>query len=67
MRQGLTSEDYLLEAMEGGSTSKTGQEHVVAIDTGFYVRLRGAFNKDSKLAIVYTSFSYLGSELFMSA
>lgn len=61
VRQGLTSEDYLLEAMEGGSTSKTGQEHVVAIDTGFYVRLRGAFNKDSKLAIVYTSFSYLGS------
>ncbi|KAK7071859.1 hypothetical protein SK128_015634 [Halocaridina rubra] len=60
IRQGVTSDDYLLEKIEGGDP-KTTQEHVVAVDTGFYVRLRGFFNKNSKLAIVYTSFSYLGS------
>ncbi|XP_064085881.1 LOW QUALITY PROTEIN: uncharacterized protein LOC135201001 [Macrobrachium nipponense] len=60
IRQGVTSDDYLLEKIEGGDLKRT-QEHVVAVDTGFYVRLRGFFNKDSKLAIVYSSFSYLGS------
>ncbi|XP_042229714.1 uncharacterized protein LOC121871453 [Homarus americanus] len=61
IRQGVTSEDYLLETVEGGTGASRGQEHVAAVDTGFYVRLRGAFTKHSKLAIVYTSFSYLGS------
>ncbi|XP_076056388.1 uncharacterized protein LOC143034340 [Oratosquilla oratoria] len=61
VRQGLTSDDYLLEALEGSAKQSRSQEYVVAIDTGFYVRLRGAFTKDSKLAIVYSAFSYLGS------
>ncbi|KAK3849614.1 hypothetical protein Pcinc_043640, partial [Petrolisthes cinctipes] len=81
IRQGITSEDYLLETVRAGSTTTTtttgagvgvvraagdeggtkGIEHVAAVDTGFYVRLKGAFSKDSKLAIVYTTFSYLGS------
>ncbi|XP_068203181.1 uncharacterized protein Culd isoform X2 [Palaemon carinicauda] len=60
IRQGVTSDDYLLEKIEGEDLKRT-EEHVVAVDTGFYVRLRGFFNKDSKLAIVYSSFSYLGS------
>ena len=63
VRQGLTSRDYLLETVVGGPGGATsGNEHVVAADTGFYVRLRGAFTQKSKLAIVYSSFSYLGSE-----
>ncbi|XP_071518249.1 LOW QUALITY PROTEIN: uncharacterized protein Culd [Panulirus ornatus] len=60
VRQGVTSEDYLLEEV-GGVAETSGREHVAALDTGFYVRLKGAFSRDSKLAIVYTSFSYLGS------
>lgn len=64
IRQGVTSEDYLLDTVTVGSIGEgtRGQEHVAAIDTGFYVRLRGAFTRESKLAIAYTSFSYLGSE-----
>ena len=63
IRQGLTSDDYLLESLEWGTEEpRRGEEHVVAVDTGFYVRLRGIFSHRSKLAIVYTSFSYLGSK-----
>ena len=83
IRQGLTSDDYLLETLVGTSplngssaghgvlheepgrpinVKSSGKEHVVAADTGFYVRLKGQFSHKSKLAIVYTSFSYLGSE-----
>ncbi|KAK4303439.1 hypothetical protein Pmani_024533 [Petrolisthes manimaculis] len=81
IRQGITSEDYLLETVRAGGTAETTtragpggvvraagdeggtkiREHVAAVDSGFYVRLKGAFSKDSKLAIAYTTFSYLGS------
>nr|XP_053631036.1 uncharacterized protein LOC128687571 isoform X3 [Cherax quadricarinatus]XP_053631037.1 uncharacterized protein LOC128687571 isoform X3 [Cherax quadricarinatus] len=61
VRRGVTSEDYLLEELQGEKGATSGQEYLAAVDTGFYVRLKGAFTKDSKLAIVYTSFSYLGS------
>ncbi|KAK4288284.1 hypothetical protein Pmani_038680 [Petrolisthes manimaculis] len=77
IRQGITSEDYLLAGGTAETTTRAGpggvvraagdeggtkiREHVAAVDSGFYVRLKGAFSKDSKLAIAYTTFSYLGS------
>ncbi|KAK8384396.1 hypothetical protein O3P69_009302 [Scylla paramamosain] len=63
IRQGITSRDYLLETVLAGQgkPATRGNEHVAAADTGFYVRLRGAFTQKSKLAIVYSSFSYIGN------
>ncbi|CAL4118348.1 unnamed protein product [Meganyctiphanes norvegica] len=61
IRQGLTSDDYLLETITGGEKQTTSKEHVVSVDTGFYVRLQGFFSRDTKVAIVYTSFSVLGN------
>ncbi|XP_050689525.1 uncharacterized protein LOC126981911 [Eriocheir sinensis] len=61
VRQGLTSRDYQVEEVLGGAGGRRGEEHLAAADTGFYVRLRGGFTEKSKMALVYTSFSYLGN------
>jgi len=57
--QGITSDRPILEKIESSSlTSMSSRNLVVPISSGFYVRLRGKFNVDSRLAIVYTAFSY---------
>lgn len=60
IRQGLTSESYLLESVAGYRHHKIsrGQEYVVPSSTGFYVRLKGFFGNKSHLAITYVSFRY---------
>ncbi|XP_045137658.1 uncharacterized protein LOC123519965 [Portunus trituberculatus] len=62
IRQGLTSRDYLMETVVAGKgKAPKGNDHGSAADTGFYVRLRGAFTQKSKLAIVYSAYSYIGT------
>lgn len=62
--QGTTSNRPELEKIESSSTSLISSRNlVVPITSGFYVRLRGRFNSESRIAIVYTAFSY-ASELF---
>lgn len=57
--QGTTSDQPILETIESSSIrSASSRNLVVPITSGFYVRLRGKFNTDSRLAIVYTAFSY---------
>lgn len=61
--QGTTSNRAVLEGIESSSSSsKSSRNLVVPISSGLYVRLRGRFNRESRLAIVYTAFSY-SSEL----
>ncbi|XP_018025141.2 uncharacterized protein LOC108680757 [Hyalella azteca] len=63
IRKGLTSDDLLLEELtQNGSGRRVlqGKEHVVAVGTGFYVRLRGSFMENSHFALVYASFNYMG-------
>lgn len=61
--QGITSDRPALETIESSKTKSVSSRNlVVPINSGFYVRLRGKFNADSRLAIVYTAFSY-SSEL----
>lgn len=59
MREGLTSEGYLLGNITYLSNLKI-KEHIVAINEGIYVSLTGAFDSNSKLEIVYAAFSYKG-------
>lgn len=57
--QGITSDRPVLETIESSSLkSASSRNLVVPITSGFYVRLRGKFNSESRLAIVYTAFSY---------
>ncbi|XP_077539981.1 CUB and LDLa domain [Haemaphysalis longicornis] len=60
IRQGLTSLSYLLESLTGHQNNKTpqGQEYIIAANIGFYIRLQGSFSNRSRLAIVYSVFSY---------
>lgn len=56
---GSTSDRPILEHLASSpSKSVASRNLVVPITTGFYVRLKGAFNEESRLAIVYTTFSY---------
>lgn len=57
--QGTTSDRPVLETLRSSlTTSVTSRNLVVPITSGFYVHLKGKFNVDSRLAIVYTAFSY---------
>ena len=57
--QGITSDRSVLESLKSSSMKSVSSRNlVVPITSGFYVRLRGKFNSDSRLAIVYTAFSY---------
>lgn len=57
--EGITSNRPQLEHIESSpSQSMTSRNLVVPVTSGFYVRFRGKFNAESRLAIVYTAFSY---------
>lgn len=57
--QGTTSDRHVLETLKSSKTKSVSSRNlVVPITSGFYVRLKGKFNADSRLAIVYTAFSY---------
>lgn len=63
MRDGLTSVASLLQQYEfpiDKSIEKPFQSFVTELNSGFYIAFRGVFNAESRLAIVYTSFSYMG-------
>jgi hypothetical protein len=64
--QGTTSNRPVLETIESSTTKSVSSRNlVVPITSGFYVRLRGKFNAESRLAIVYTAFKYASKLLFM--
>lgn len=57
--QGTTSDRHLLERLESSATESVSSRNlVIPISSGFYVRMRGKFNSLSRVAIVYTAFSY---------
>jgi hypothetical protein len=59
IHQGITSDKALLDVLRSSPYySVSSRNFVVPFSAGFYVRFRGQFNADSRLAIVYTSFSY---------
>lgn len=63
IRDGLTSVAPLLQQYEfptDSSIAKPFQSFVTALNSGFYIGFRGVFNAESRIAIVYTSFSYMG-------
>lgn len=64
--QGTTSDRPVLETLESSpAMSVSSRNLVVPITSGFYVRLRGKFNAESRLAIVYTAFSYSSKSTFI--
>lgn len=42
------------------STDKPFQSFVTTLSSGFYVAFKGVFTPESRFAIVYTTFSYMG-------
>lgn len=57
--QGTTSDRPVLEKLESSAVeSVSSRSLVIPITSGFYVRLKGKFNSESRIAIVYTAFSY---------
>ncbi|VEN52584.1 unnamed protein product, partial [Callosobruchus maculatus] len=61
IRQGLTSNQPYVEVLKypmAHYVSPRQKEHVVPITQGFYVRLRGVFTPQTRLAIVYAAFNY---------
>ncbi|XP_072381860.1 uncharacterized protein Culd [Diabrotica undecimpunctata] len=61
IKQGITSNQPSVEVLRNPmahyGTSKQ-VEHVVPINQGFYIRLRGMFTSKSNLAIIYAAFNY---------
>lgn len=57
--QGTYSTGLLLERIEADPLESVSSNNLaVPFNLGIYVRLRGRFNTESRLAIVYTAFSY---------
>jgi hypothetical protein len=61
IRQGLTSNGPLVENLKLSLTHfylSKEREHIVPISQGFYIRLKGLFLPESRLALVYAAFNY---------
>ena len=64
--QGTTSDRPLMERVVSSlNVDVQSRDVVVPITSGFYVRLRGKFNSESRIAIVYTAFNF-GSKFAVS-
>uniref|UniRef100_A0A1B6DQF5 CUB domain-containing protein n=2 Tax=Clastoptera arizonana TaxID=38151 RepID=A0A1B6DQF5_9HEMI len=63
VRQGLTSEGTVLETIRHPvaqlGMTRPRREHLLPLNVGFYVSLRGSFSSASRIAIVYTAFTYM--------
>lgn len=65
IHQGITSDKAIIEHLKSSPDSSVSSRNFIApLSAGFYVRLRGRFNPQSRLAIVYAAFSY-SSEIFI--
>lgn len=57
--EGTTSVGRVLQTLESSPIrSVSSKNFITSITSGFYIRLRGKFTHESRLAIVYTAFSY---------
>lgn len=69
MRQGLTSDGPVLETIRHPVTAvgmtRPKREHILPLNVGFYVSLRGSFSSASRLAILYAAFTYMGTLIFL--
>lgn len=60
IKQGMTSDRPDMETIISlQSIVVPAKTFLVPITSGFYVSLRGSFNYESALALVYTTFSYM--------
>lgn len=64
IRQGLTSSASALDTIQW-STKRNAVEpklksYIVPMSSGFYVTFKGVFDSRTRLALVYTAFSYMG-------
>lgn len=63
LRDGSTSDSPLLKQYNwpiDTSTENQFQSFVTTLSSGFYVAFKGVFTPESRFAIVYTAFSYMG-------
>lgn len=59
IHQGITSDKPMIELLRSSRERSVSSRNLVApLTAGFYVRLRGKFSSLSRLAIVYSAFSY---------
>lgn len=59
IHQGITSDKPMIELIRSSPDNSVASRNLIApLSAGFYVRLRGRFNSESRLAIVYAIFSY---------
>ncbi|XP_044272200.1 uncharacterized protein LOC123016062 isoform X2 [Tribolium madens] len=61
VRQGLTSDGPVVENLKLSLPlfyTQKNREHIVEISQGFYIRFKGLFGPQSRLAIVYAAFNY---------
>ncbi|XP_055611974.1 uncharacterized protein LOC129758495 isoform X2 [Uranotaenia lowii] len=56
--QGVTSDNSILDIVRPNG-GKSVKNYVVPLTAGFYVHLRATFGMQSKMALVYTAYSYL--------
>lgn len=59
IKQGMTSDKPEVEKITYPNRNKNGTSWIVPITAGFYIRLKGIFGQDSRLAIVYSVYSYM--------
>lgn len=69
LRDGITSDSKMLkqynwpfEMRDGNQLEKPFQSFVSTLSSGFYIAFKGVFSPESRFAIVYTAFSYIGEK-----
>lgn len=62
IRDGSTSDSTMLKQYDWPIHTANGkfQSFVTTLSSGFYIAFNGVFTPESRFAIVYTAFSYMG-------
>lgn len=59
IRQGITSDRPIMQRITNPNTGFNETSWILPLSTGFYVSLKGVFGTESRLAIIYTVYSYM--------
>ena len=61
IRQGITSNRPELDRFDWPTMNDvSSKSYIVSLNSGFYVSMNAVFSNESRLAIIFTAFSYMG-------
>lgn len=67
IKQGVTSDSKELERITYPNGNRNSTAWIIPITTGFYISLKGVFGQDSRLAIVYSVYSFMSKLIHLGS